>query len=69
MGRVRAPRAGLVVGERRRLIVAHVSMIGVTIDHAASTSSARVNSDASPSSASRISVSYASGESTVNAEP
>ena len=44
-------------------------MIGSTIAHASSTSSARVNSDASPSSASRISVSYASGLSTWNAEP
>src|SRR5436190_408144 len=44
-------------------------MIGVTRDQAPSTSSARVNSDASPSRASRIKVSYASGESTVNAEP
>jgi len=40
---------------------ARASWIGVTMDHAASTSSARVNSDWSPSIESRISVSYASG--------
>ena len=44
-------------------------MIGSTIAHACSTSSARVNSEASPSIASSSSVSYASGESTLNDEP
>jgi hypothetical protein len=48
---------------------AHAPMIGSTKAHCSSTSSRRVKSVASPRSASRIRVSYASGASTMNEAP